>query len=63
MSYYCDCCYKTIKLISKKHFKSFTHKEFDKCKHITLTIENSDLKKIDNTVNEYIIEYDKETDY
>ena len=54
---------KRLNLYLKKLFKSFTHKEFDKCKHITLTIENSDLKKIDNTINDYIIEYDKQTDY
>ena len=35
MSDYCIVCDKTMKLESKnKHFKSLTHKKFDKCKHI-----------------------------
>ena len=53
MSYFCDVCYKTIKLISKNiHLKSPTHKENDNCKHIKLTIKNPDKKEINNTDEE-----------
>ena len=64
MSCYCDVCDKTIKVKSKKnHLKSLSHKEFDKCKHIKLTIKNPDINKIDNAVYEYIIEHNKKYDY
>ena len=57
MSYYCD---KTIKLKSKKsHFKSNIHKEFDRCKHIKLTIENSNINDIDEIFYAYNIEQNK----
>ena len=60
MSYYCDCCYKTIKFNSKhKHFKCPTHKEFDKCQHKKLTINNPDINEIGNTIYKYIIEHNK----
>ena len=48
MVYYCDVCDKIIKPKSKyKHFKSNIHKENDKCKHMELTIENPDIKNVD----------------
>ena len=46
-----------------KHFKSLTHRNFDKCKHIKLTIKNPDINKIDNIVYDYIIEHNKKYDY
>ena len=47
-SYHCDVCDETIKLKSKnKHFKSNIHKEFDKCKHVRLTIENPNINDMD----------------
>ena len=64
MTYYCDICNKIIKHKSKnKHFKSITHKELDKCKHIKITIKIPDIKKIDNIVYAYIIEHNKKFDY
>ena len=46
MTYYCEVCDKFIKPKSKyKHFKSNIHKEFDKCKHIKLTIENHNKRR------------------
>ena len=55
MSYYCDFCDKTIKLKSKnKHFKSNIHKEFDKCKHIKLTIGNPNINDIDEIIYAYL---------
>ena len=47
---------KTIKLKSKnEHFKSNTHKDFDKCKHMKLTIENPDINGVDDIFYAYII--------
>ena len=63
MSYYCGVCDKTIKVKSKNiHFKSLSHKKFDKCKHIKLTILNPDINKTDNVVYAYIIEHNKKYD-
>ena len=62
MSYYCDACYKTIILKSKtSHLKSLSHKEFDKCKHIKLTIKHPNINKTDNVVFDYNIEHNKKT--
>ena len=48
MDYYCDVCVIFIKPKSKyKHCKSNSHKEFDKCEHIKLTIENIDINDVD----------------
>ena len=48
MSYNCEVCYRFVKPTSKyKHFISNIHKEFDKCKHIKITIENPDINNID----------------
>ena len=61
---YCDVCDKTIKLESKNNqFKSNIHKEFDKCKHIKLTIENPNINNIDEIFYEYIIEHNKIHDF
>ena len=44
MSYYCEMCYRFVKPTRKyKQFKSIFQKEFDKCKHINLTVENLDI--------------------
>ena len=64
MSYYCDICNKIIKHKSNiRHFKSLTHRNFYKCKHIKITIKNPDINKIDNIVYEYIFEHNKKFDY
>ena len=58
MDYYCDVCDKFIKPKSKyKHFKSNTHKEFDKCKHMESTIENTDKNNVDEVLYAYIIQH------
>ena len=60
MDYYCDVCEKFIKPRSKyEHFKSNTHKEFDKCKHMELTIENPNIDYIDEKFYAYIIKHNK----
>ena len=64
MSYYCDNCNKTMNHKSKnKQFKTLTHRELDKCKHMKLTILNLDINKIDIFVYEYIIEHSKQIHY
>ena len=64
MSYFCDVCDETVKLKSKSsHLKSLSHKEFDKCRHIKLTIKNPDINKTDNIFYSYNIEPNKKYDY
>ena len=60
MEYNFEICDKYIKPKSKyKHFKSSIQKQFDRCKHIKLTIENPNMKNIDKSFNTYIIERNK----
>ena len=64
MDYYCEVCDIFIKPKSKyKLFKSITHKELDKCKHIKLTIENLDINDIDKTFYAFVIQHNKKYDY
>ena len=57
-------CDNFIKRKSKyEHFKSNTHKEFEKCKHIDLSIENPDINNVDEVFYAYIIQHNKEYDY
>ena len=63
MDCYCYVCDKYIKPKSKyKHFKSNTHKEFDRCKHMELTIENPNIDNVDEVFYAYIIEHTKKKD-
>ena len=60
MGSYCDVCDKFIKPKSKnKHFKSNTHKKFNKSKHIELTKENPDINNVDEVFNAYILQHKK----
>ena len=60
MSYSCDVCHKTIKRKSKSsHFESNLHREFDRCKHKKLRIENPKRNHIDEIFYAYIIEHNK----
>ena len=44
MGYYCEASNIIIKPKNKyKHFKSNSHKEFDKCEHILLSLKNIDI--------------------
>ena len=64
MDYYCDVCDKFIKPKSKyNHFEPNTHKKFDKCKQMELTIENLDINYVDEIFYAYIIKHNKEFDY
>ena len=60
MDYYCKVCDKSVKIKNKfKHLKSKPHREFDKCKHIKLTIRNPLIKDVDRIFYAYIIEDEK----
>ena len=60
MEYYCEVCLKNIKAKSKyKHFKSKSHLEFDKCKHIILSHKNIDINDVDEAFYFYNIEQNK----
>ena len=60
MDYYCDVCLKYIKPNSKdSHFKTKSHQELAKCKHIKLSRKNIDMNKLDEAFYLYIIEHNK----
>ena len=62
MVYYCFVCDKFIKPKSKyKHFKSNTHKEFDRCKHEVLNIKNPHVDDIDEIFYAYIVKHNTKT--
>ena len=64
MDYYCEMCLKIIKAKNKyKHFKSKSHIEFDKCKHIILSLKDIDIKNVDEPFCFYIIEHNEKFDY
>ena len=64
MDYNCEICLKNITAKSKyKHFKSKSHQEFDKCKHIILSYKNIDINNIDEALYLYIIEHNKICDF
>ena len=55
MDYYYKVFSKFIKPKSKyKHKKSNTHKTFNKCKRIKLSVENPDISNVDRAFFEYI---------
>ena len=48
MRYYCETCLRDVKKKSKySHLKSKSHKEFEKYKHIILSLKNVDIKDVD----------------
>ena len=64
MAYYCEVCYKHINHKSiYKHFKSKSHKNFDKCEHITLTLNDIETNNVDEAFYPHIIENNKKFDY
>ena len=64
MEYYCEVCLKHIKAKSKyKHFKSISHHEFNKCKHIKLSHKFIDINDVDEAFYLHIIKYNKKFDY
>ena len=60
MSYYCEICLRDIKKKSKySHLKSKTHEEFEKYKHIILSLKNVDIKDVDEIIYLYKIDPNK----
>ena len=64
MDYHCEVCNIFVQPKNKsKHFKSRNHINLDKHKHIKVTINNPNLKNIDEKIfyahiNEYINKYE-----
>ena len=55
MRYYCDICLRDIKKkIKHSHLKSKSQKEFEKYKHITLSLKNVDIKNVDEIIYLYM---------
>ena len=55
MSSYCDICLRDIKKkIKNSHLKSKSHKEFERYKHITLSLKNVNIKDVDEILYLYI---------
>ena len=60
MNYYCDICLRDIKKKSKQsHLKSKSHKEFEKHKHIILSLKNVDIKCVDEKLFLSIKDHEK----
>ena len=60
MRYYCDTCLRDIKKTSKySHLKFKFHKEFEKYKHIKLSLRNVDIKDVDEILYLYMKDYNK----
>ena len=60
MRYYCNTCLLDIKKKSKNsHLKSKSHKEFEKYKHIILSLKNVDIKDVDEILYLYMIDQNK----
>ena len=63
MDYYYEICFKNIKANNKyKHFKSESHKEFDKCKQTFLSRKDIDIRNVDEAFSVYIIEHNRNFD-
>ena len=60
MDYYCGVCDKFLKPESEyKHFKSKSHQEFDKCKHIELSLKDIDINDVNETFHLYNFQHNK----
>ena len=55
MRYYCDICLRDNKKKSEHpHMKSKSHNEFEKYKHIILSLKNVDMKDVDEILYLYM---------
>ena len=60
MRYYCNICLLDIKKKSKNsHIKSKAHKEFEKHKHIILSLKNVVIKDVDEILYFYMKDYNE----
>ena len=58
MTYCGEICLKDIKKKSKySHLESKSHKEFEKYKHIILSLKNVDIKDVDEILYLYMIDH------
>ena len=64
MSFYCDFCLRDTEKKSKNsHPKSKSHKEFEKYKHIILSLKKVDLKDVDEILYLYIKAHNKKINH
>ena len=64
MRHYCDICLRDIKTESKfSHLKSKSYKEFEKYKHIILSLKNVDVKDVDEIINIYMKGHSKKLNH
>ena len=64
MSYYCKIRLRDIKKKSKtSHLRSKSHKEFEKYKHIILSLKNVDIKDIDEILYLYMIAHNEKVNH
>ena len=64
MKYYCDICLRDIKKKNKySHLKSKSHKEFEKYKHILLSLKNVDIKDVDEKLHFYMKDHNKKINH
>ena len=60
MRYYCETCLRDVyKKSNCSHLKSKSHKEFEKYKHIMLSLKNVDMKDVDEILYLYIKDHNK----
>ena len=60
MSYYCEICLRDIKKKNKhSHLESKSHEEFEKNKHIILSLKNVDIKDVDEILYLYMTDHNK----
>ena len=60
MRYYCETCLRDVKKKTKhSHLKSKSHKEFEKYKHIILSLKNVDIKNVDEILYLNMIDHNK----
>ena len=60
MRYYCDICPENVKQRNKiSHLKPKSHKEFEKYKHIILSLKNVDIKDVDEILSLYLKDHNK----
>ena len=60
MRYYCDNCLRDFKKKSKfSHLKTKSHKEFEKYKHMILSLKNVGIKDVDEILYLYVKDHNK----
>ena len=64
MSCYCETCLRVMKTkIEYSHLKSKSHEEFEKHKHIKLSLKNVDIKDVDEILSLYMIDHNKKLNH